>query len=764
MSGRSFADVDTDILANWIQRVLAPRKRYARIRQLVTCVDYLTAKALRVGPEGLAEDVRAARRLAPDEDAASQMRALETALMQTARLVTEDPSELYGQLLARIPRGLAPDVDKLLDDAAGWRERTWLSPLSAFHGDLFLRSFGPVNGFARAVAVSDNAAVVLVGDSAGGLTAWDTDSGEQLWAGDAGAPVSAIVYRPRSFEALVALANGTVGRWSLADRRVRTVAHDPDRPVPALAVNDNTLLYCAGATVHAYDLATNAPMWLGQRHQSEVRGVAILADGERCVSVSHDGTLVVWRRHDGQFIQTIPLPADEPLCLTSIPNRPLVVLGTRNRRVIAVDVDAKQATILRGHTNQVCSVVALPDGRAVTGSYDGQMLVWDLSSKTSRRIGAHDRWCLALAAPREPGPLVSGSDDRLVRLWNADGPEVPRATKVRMGIRALVTGGGIAYASFDRAILRLDLATATQQPSLKGHRSHINALAISSAGQLVSGSADKDIRLWDLARGTSKALTGHTIGVDALALTPDETEIISVSRDATWRRWSLVSGSAGPVVRGGEWFNSVVAVSPDSALVVTATREHTIEVWDRLKGRRVLPPLYGHTGFVERLIVTPDGQTLLSGSWDHTLRVWDLKTGEQRASFEHPAWVSDLVLTSDGRLAITAYGGINVFDLTTLKPHKPFAGRDGAGNGKVHNVALASDDRTLFSIGDQTVRAWDVATRTEIATFFAEASLNHIAIAGPDLIVVGTSNGIIIPFRLERRQRPDSDTASGRRN
>jgi WD40 repeat protein len=750
VSGQGFADAGTDVLTHYVQEILVPRKRYARIRELVTTIDYLAAKALRVGPERLAEDVRAARRLAPDQDAATQLRALETALMQAARLVADEPGQLYGQLLARVPRGVASDMDKLLDDAARWRERTWLRPLSTIHGDLFLRSFGPVNGFARALAISDDAAVVLVGDGVGGLSVWDTDSGEQLWAGNAGAAVNAAAYRPGSFEALVALGDGTVARWSLADRRVRPFARDPDRSIAALAVDENTVLYCAGATVHAYDLVTDTPLWQGQRHHGEVSGVAILADGERCVSVSDDGTLVVWRRHDGRFLQTIPLPADQPLCLTAVTDRPLAVLGTRNRRVIAVDVDAGQATILRGHTNQVCSVAALPDGRVLSGSYDGQMLVWDLSGKSSRRVGAHEGWCLAVAAPRRAGPLVSGSNDGLVRVWNADGPEVPRARKVRMGVRELVVGGGTAYAAFDHAIIRLDLATATQQPSLTGHRGHIDALAISSGGRLVSGSADKDLRLWDVASGASKVLMGHTVGVDALALTPDETEIVSVSRDATWRRWNLVSGTAGPVVRGSEPFNSVVAVSPDGTLVVTATREHTVEVWDRLKGRRVLPPLYGHTGYVEHLTFTPDGLTLLSGSWDHSLRVWDLETGEQRACFEHPKWVSDLVLTSDGRLAMTAYGGINVFDLTALEPREPFAGHNEARNERVWNLALAPDDRTLFSIGDQTVRAWDVATRTELAIFPAETSLKRIAIASPDLIVVGTSNGAIIPFRLER--------------
>lgn len=56
----------------------------------------------------------------------------------------------------------------------------------------------------------------------------------------------------------------------------------------------------------------------------------------------------------------------------------------------------------------------------------------------------HDRWCLAVAVPRQPGPLVSGSNDGVVRVWEANGPEMPLAKKNKMGVRALVVGGGMA--------------------------------------------------------------------------------------------------------------------------------------------------------------------------------------------------------------------------------------------------------------------------------------------------------------------------------
>jgi WD40 repeat protein len=755
MTGRrSLADADADLLSHYVAAVLAPTGNYARIRQLVTSADYLAAKAAKVGTRAMVEDVRAARRLAPDQDAASQLSVLETALTQSARLVIDDLGQLYGQLLARVPRGVAADLDRLLDDAAGWRGGTWLRPLSKLQGRLYLRSFGPTTGFVDAVAISDDATVVLAGDRAGGLFAWNTDSGEQIWAGNAGAAVDAVAFQPGSFEAIVA-AGATVARWSLADRRLRPFAPDPGRNVTALATDGRMVVYGAGSRVHAYDLAANAPTWLGERHRDQVAGVAILDDRERCVSVSSDGHLIVCRLDDGAFVTEIGLPADQPLCLTAVRARPTVVLGTRNRRVIVVDLDTAAVTILRGHTNQVRSVAALPNGEVLSGSYDGQMLAWDLTNHEYRRVGVHDRWCLSVASPRRPGPLVSGCDDGIVRVWDASFRDVPPARKNKLDVRALVVGAGTAYAAVDRTVTRLDLATVTAQPPFTGHRSPVVALAWSSHGTLASGSYDKDIRLWDLSSGESTVLKGHTNGADALTLTPDGMELISVSRDATWRRWNLVAGTAGPTVRGAEPFNEAVTVSPDGARVITTTREHNVEVWDRLTGLRVLPPLYGHAGYVNCLAVTPDCRRLLTGSWDHSLRVWDLSTGAQEVSFDHPAWVTDLVLTADGRLAVTACsdGTIRVFDLDALNEREPFAGHPRG----VWHLALAADEMTLFSVGsDQTVRAWNFADRAQIAVFEAETSLQQLALAATDLIVVGTSKGAVVPFRLEHdgRQPP----------
>jgi WD40 repeat protein len=109
--------------------------------------------------------------------------------------------------------------------------------------------------------------------------------------------------------------------------------------------------------------------------------------------------------------------------------------------------------------------------------------------------------------------------------------------------------------------------------------------------QIISGSSDKSIKLWDLNTGQEILnLRGHTAEVNAIALTPDNQWIISASSDSNIKAWSLKTGE--------ELFN-----------------------------------LTGHIGEVGTLTITPDGKRLISLSWNESIKVWDLEKRESIASF-----------------------------------------------------------------------------------------------------------------------------------
>jgi WD40 repeat protein len=69
--------------------------------------------------------------------------------------------------------------------------------------------------------------------------------------------------------------------------------------------------------------------------------------------------------------------------------------------------------------------------------------------------------------------------------------------------------------------------------------------------QVVSGSDDKTVRLWDAATGAAlQTLEGHSRFVSSAAFSPDGTQVVSGSYDETVRLWDAATGSALQTLKG----------------------------------------------------------------------------------------------------------------------------------------------------------------------------------------------------------------------
>ncbi|MBU0491884.1 MAG: WD40 repeat domain-containing protein [Chloroflexi bacterium] len=128
-----------------------------------------------------------------------------------------------------------------------------------------------------------------------------------------------------------------------------------------------------------------------------------------------------------------------------------------------------------------------------------------------------------------------------------------------------------------------------------------------------------------------RTLAGHTGSITACAVSPDGAIIVSASRDGTLKIWDAQAGRGRFTLAGHAGSIRGLAVSPGGSFIVSAGGDGLLKVWDARTGTARLT-LAGHTGAVDAVVISPDGAFIASSSADKTVWLWDVHTGAERAS------------------------------------------------------------------------------------------------------------------------------------
>jgi RNA polymerase sigma factor (sigma-70 family) len=524
----------------------------------------------------------------------------------------------------------------------------------------------------------------------------------------------------------------------------------------ALSPDGKHLVVCPRhdhADLPLFDAATGRQVRLLRASRQMGGAVAFSPDSREVAAASYDGVVRRWETATGK-----PLPG-----LKGVPRR--------------------------NPSSLYCQLAYSPDGKTLAGSFHGAMVrAWDL--KTGKLLpqitGDHSKHLLALAFSPDSNLLaVAGWDNPpkgsyFFRLWDVATGKPVRQFVVKGGIESLAftpDGKGLVCGGhYERGPVLWDVETQRAVRRFdSGAERTVLAVALSPDGKLLA-SADREVRLWDVATG--KQLRSLPQAARHLAFAPDGRTLYAAS-DAAIRVWDALTGEERSPLPGHRGALSAVRCAPDGRLIVTAGRDGTIRGWD-LAGKELLH-LSGQAE--SGVAFRPDGKLMAVGCVDPStehrqpngvwatgarLRLWEPATGKEVDRFKGDrGHVNFVAFTRGGKVLVRGDAWdatVRLLDVATGKE----VGRlnvalPGKGPRFTRFAAMAlSHDGTRLATGDPrtdntsallapcAVRIWDVATGKLLHKLDAHLSEPAALAFSPDgrLLVSGghsfRNNGINI--------------------
>ena len=393
---------------------------------------------------------------------------------------------------------------------------------------------------------------------------------------------------------------------------------------------------------------------------------------------------------------------------------------------------------LTGHSQPVTAVACTTLSRryvAVTGSADGTVRLWDLTSGQSlgqpvAGNGATVTSLVCFTQGRQSLVMVAGARDHAVRTWDLAsgrpfGKPMVGHTDTVTSVTCMKRDGKViaVTGSKDRTVRLWDVVTGEpiDKPFISRAGGAILSVTYTTVGRktlIVSGSQNGTVQVWEAATGKSygRPLTDHASGITSVACTDigSRTVVVTGSSDRTVRAWYLDSGAPyGLPITVGQAVSSVACTSLNGSPSVVIGSDSSVQVRDLTTGQLKTRPLAGHTSSVLSVTCSlVNGKPLaVTGSRDHSARVWDLTAGQHLLA-------------------------------KPLTAHK----------SEISSLALTSAQGSLVAVSgshDKTVRIWDVATglpRKEpvLTSAGPVMALASTAVDGTHLVVLGDRNGAVL--------------------
>lgn len=699
-------------------------------------------------------------------------------IRETIRLsisaVNEDASQLGAQLIGRLYTCNSPRIRKLKQETLKDSKAPWLCPVNACleppRGRL-QASISTSSGYIQHAVVSpDGCYVISVGricqtwlldDSRCVAYFAESEEDRTLFA----CPI------PDSELLVTASGHGNISMWNWRTGKfIRCIATGlmPSRGL-LVSRDGKRVLYATGVSLQVYDIAkglmceelsfsegilrtelncitfladerliavgledgTTAILNSGsgtvektlRRHEDGVCAVVVMPDSADVISVSHDGTGVLWEIRTGLpkriFYGTAPLTvaatfAEGSLLLTGDSEGYISIWDMKSARLIET---------FRGHSGWISTITVRSDkGVFVTCGADNLVRVWGLEvAERSSESGDSNLPIVAVATDNDEECAISMSENGQITAWS-----------LSVGTR-LSEFGGKSYLDFNGAISRDGRHVAYFEENRDGHCDGIelyntdephayNYFCLPSHGQSRAGKAtyDKPSNCKGCS-GTILEKTSYTVEREKL---PSRAEF--------------------------KWFNAVPGTS--------RTRKMLADLARGKQERNRTPTLAAQCAYMDqrrggRTISISDNGMRIALNDRGTVRVWDLKSGIELYAKRLGGSAGTISISGSGKWVVKAENDkraiVRRVWILELERREEYA-KEICHSGDIQDIAIDDKRGKVVSVAeDATLKVWDLRSGDICAEFAADGALRCCAVSrDSSTILAGDVFGRLYMLRL----------------
>ena len=560
-------------------------------------------------------------------------------------------------------------------------------------------------------------------------------------------PINAVAFSIDSRFVFSGSRDATLKIWDAATGKEIRSFKGIKEEINSLAVSPDGMYVLTGdagydKNVRLWEIATGKMIRSFNGFRYRINSVAISPDGQLVIACS-DKQIKVWKLESGDEALTLDGHTGDVKCLAVTANNRFLISGGDDKLIKVWDLTSgKNLHTFEGHTGGIYSLALSPDGKFVISVSPNDLArIWDLASGSqAKEFDCNGALSLDISPD---GNNVAFGGLETIQIW-----DIPKGEKINElkghkdgWIRSVAyssDGNNLISGGEDRRLKLWNSMTGKETWSAGGFSQQVTSLALSTSGdKLLVGNESGTLNIWDLSNGQQIRTIKNTMGIQTVAIDATGTKVYAGGWDfkdhsAGCKEWDLASGNLLTTYKseGGSWVQSLAVTDNGKKIVWSSGTKLFLS--DILSGQnpKTLEDL--HQSEINRL--SSHGKYALSGDVSGS-QLLDIETGKVVKTFEGYRGV----LSNDGKnVLLIGYNEGNgnpkvlLWEIATKQEiNNPSI--EGNKNVKtlayfITSVALSPDQKlALWSVNNE-LHLWNIEEGKELTTL--KGHTNQVTASG----------------------------------